>query len=114
MHKKREGAKYSLAWYLKSRDCELLMNVHIYRMGAGAARAGRARLARDVNADRLRKADHRLYQELIEPAKPARERVASAYRSTNGEIQTFRYGGRMLKVVLPVYIWSFGLISRVG
>ena len=40
------------------------------------------------------------YQELIEPAKPAREHVTSAYCSINGEIQ---HGGRMLIVVLPVF-----------
>ena len=44
------------------------------------------------------------YQELIEPAKPAREHVTSAYRSINGEIQTWRpYAKSSITC-----IWSFG------
>ena len=40
----------------------------------------------------------RFEQELIEPAKLAREHVSSAY-----QMAKFKHGGRMLKVVLPVY-----------
>ena len=47
-----------------------------------------------------------LYQELIEPAKPAREHVTSAYRSINGEIQTWRpYAKSSI-----TRIWTLGLI----